>query len=107
VTYTPEGGTIRVSARRERGRAVLAVRDTGPGIAAQHLPHLFEPFYRADAARGGSSGHSGLGLALAAWIAQAHGGHLAVESRVGAGTVFTLSLPLRARLAACPHPTAE
>jgi signal transduction histidine kinase len=105
VTYTPQGGMIRLTARRERGRAVLAVRDTGSGIAARHLPHLFEPFYRGDSARGGGSAHSGLGLALASWIAQAHGGHLAVESRVGVGTVFTLSLPLRARTTAYRQPT--
>jgi signal transduction histidine kinase len=97
VTYTPPGGTIRLTGRPERGRAVLEVRDTGPGIAAPHLPHLFEPFYRVDAARGGGSGHSGLGLALARWIVQAHHGHLSVESHVGVGTVFTLSLPLTAR----------
>jgi signal transduction histidine kinase len=99
ITYTPEGGAIRLSARAARGRAVIAVRDTGPGIEAQHLPHLFEPFYRVDSARGGGSGHAGLGLALASWIARAHGGHLAVESRIGVGTVFTLTLPLRARTA--------
>ncbi|HKC74584.1 MAG TPA: ATP-binding protein [Chloroflexota bacterium] len=99
ITYTPEGGAIRLSARAARGRAVIAVRDTGPGIEAQHLPHLFEPFYRVDCARGGGSGHTGLGLALAAWIALAHGGHLAVESRIGVGTLFTLTLPLRARTA--------
>jgi signal transduction histidine kinase len=99
ITYTPEGGAIRLSARAARGRAVIAVRDTGPGIEAQHLPHLFEPFYRVDSARGGGSGHTGLGLALAAWIALAHGGHLAVESRIGVGTLFTLTLPLRARTA--------
>ena len=97
ITYTPEGGAIRLSARAVRGRAVIAVRDTGPGIEAQHLPHLFEPFYRVDSARGGGSGHAGLGLALASWIARAHGGHLAVESRIGVGTVLTLTLPLRAR----------
>jgi signal transduction histidine kinase len=99
VTYTPEGGTIRLTARPRLRRAVITVRDTGPGIAAQHLPHLFEPFYRTDAARGGSNGHAGLGLALADWIVRAHGGHLSVASRVGVGTVFTLSLPLHA------HPT--
>jgi signal transduction histidine kinase len=99
ITYTPQGGAIRLSARAARGRAVIAVRDTGPGIEAQHLPHLFEPFYRVDAVRGDGSGHAGLGLALAAWIVQAHGGHLAVESRIGVGTVFTLTLPLRARTA--------
>jgi signal transduction histidine kinase len=105
VTYTPEGGTIRLTARCKRGRAVIAVCDTGPGIAAQHLPHLFEPFYRADAARGGSNGHVGLGLALADWIVRAHSGRLSVESRVGVGTVFTLSLPLRARPTPCRQPT--
>lgn len=97
ITYTPRGGTIRLSARHARGHAVIEVRDTGPGIAPQHLPHLFEPFYRVDSARGASAGHSGLGLALASWITQAHGGHLTVESHVGVGTVFTLSLPLAGR----------
>jgi signal transduction histidine kinase len=62
---------------------------------AGYLPHLCEPFYRVDSTRSGGSNHAGLGLALAAWIAQAHGGHLAVESRIGLGSVFTLSLPLR------------
>src|ERR671936_3215603 len=99
ITYTPEGGAIRLSARAARGRAVIAVRDTGPGIEAQHLPHLFDPFYRVDSARGDGSGHTGLGLALASWIARGHGGHLAVESRIRVGTVFTLTLPLRARTA--------
>ena len=97
MTYTPEGGTIRVTGRHDHARAIIAVRDTGPGIAAQHLPHLFELFYRVDAVRGGGSGHSGLGLALAAWLIRAHGGQLSVESRVGVGTVFTLSLPLASR----------
>ncbi len=95
VAYTPEGGSIRLTGRRERGQAALSVRDTGPGVAPRHLPHLFEPFYRADPARGGGTGHVGLGLALAAWIAQAHGGYLSVESREGAGSTFTLSLSLR------------
>jgi signal transduction histidine kinase len=106
ITYTPEGGAIRLSAHAASGRAVLAVRDTGPGIEAQHLPHLCEPFYRVDTARGGGSDHAGLGLALATWIVQAHGGHLAVESRIGAGTVFTLSLPLREPAPLMGEPTA-
>ncbi len=95
VAYTPEGRTIRVVGRHDRGRAVIEVRDSGLGIATEHLPHLFEPFYRADSARGGSGSHVGLGLALASWIARSHGGQLTVESRVGVGSVFTLSLPLR------------
>ena len=94
ISYTPRGGTIHLTARRAHHRAVIAVRDSGPGIAARHLPHLFEPFYRVDGARGGDGSHTGLGLALAAWIARAHDGHLAVESHPGAGSVFMLSLPL-------------
>jgi signal transduction histidine kinase len=93
ITYTPEGGTIRVVGRSEHGRAVVEVRDTGRGIAAEHLAHLFEPFYQADAARS-SSDHVGLGLALASWIVRAYGGHIDVQSQVGVGTVFTVSLPL-------------
>jgi signal transduction histidine kinase len=72
---------------------MLAVRDTGRGIAPEHLSRLFEPFYRVDSARGGESAHTGLGLALAAWIARAHHGQIAVESQVGVGTVFSLTLP--------------
>jgi len=94
VAYTPRGGLIRLSGRREQGRAVLEVRDTGAGIPRHHLAHLFEPFYRVDTARAGGAGHVGLGLALAAWIARAHGGHLWVESKVGRGSAFTLSVPL-------------
>jgi signal transduction histidine kinase len=105
VTYTPAGGTIRVVVRREHGHAVVAVRDTGPGIAPEHLPRLFEPFYRVDEAHAGGTGHAGLGLALVEWIARAHGGRLAVESRVGTGSVFTLTLPLdRPRAGAALHP---
>lgn len=96
IAYTPEGGSIQLTAHRAHHRAVIAVRDSGPGIAARHLPHLFEPFYRVDGARSGDGSHTGLGLALAAWIARAHGGHLAVESHPGAGSIFTLSVPLNA-----------
>jgi signal transduction histidine kinase len=93
IVYTPEGGTIRLVGRSEHGQAVLEVRDSGRGIAAEHLPHLFEPFYQADTARS-SSDHVGLGLALASWIVRAYGGHIGVQSQVGVGTVFTVSLPL-------------
>jgi signal transduction histidine kinase len=93
ITYTPPGGTVRLSARRERHQVEVEVRDSGPGVAAEHLPRLFEPFYRVDGARSGDSTHTGLGLALAAWIVRAHQGRLEVESRPGAGAIFTLSLP--------------
>ena len=94
VTYTPVGGTIHLVGRRGRHHALLVVRDTGPGIAAEHLPHLFEPFYRVDPARGNGAGHVGLGLVRAARVARAHGGRLTIESQVGVGTVATLVLPL-------------
>jgi signal transduction histidine kinase len=92
VTYTPEGGSIRLVGRRERGKAVLEVRDTGPGIAPWQVPRLFEPFYQVNTARS-DSGHVGLGLALAAWIVRAHGGQIDVASQAGLGSVFRLSLP--------------
>lgn len=94
VTYTPEGGAIRVVVHHERGHATVEVRDTGRGIAAKHLPHLFEPFYRVDEARGDGAEHSGLGLALAHWIARAHGGQIHVASEPDVGSVFALTLPL-------------
>lgn len=107
VKYTSGvGGQVTVTIRRvvRDGGAVWAVAqvaDDGPGIAAEHLPFLFNRFYRVDAARVAEGedgqelrGGSGLGLAIAQWAAQAHGGELRVESEVGAGTVFTLWLPL-------------
>lgn len=93
VTYTPHGGMIRVIARAERGHGVVEVRDTGPGIDPQDLPHLFEPFYQADTARSGKD-HVGLGLSLADWIVREHKGSIRVESQPGVGTAFRVTLPL-------------
>jgi signal transduction histidine kinase len=92
--FTPERGTICLAGRREHGQAVLDVRDTGAGIAADDLPHLFEPFFQADKARSNAD-HVGLGLSLASWIVHSHGGRIEATSQVGVGTVFTVSLPLR------------
>jgi heavy metal sensor kinase len=94
LKYTPEGGSVTVSVGREHDDAILRVADTGIGIAAQHLPHLFERFYRVDQARGRSEGGSGLGLALSQWIVQTHGGSIAVTSQLGQGTTLTVRLPL-------------
>jgi two-component system sensor histidine kinase CiaH len=93
VTYTQRGGRVELSARRERNEVHVHVRDSGPGIAPEHLSRLFEPFYRIDDARSGDSTHSGLGLAIASWIVHAHHGRLDVESNAGTGTVFTMKLP--------------
>jgi signal transduction histidine kinase len=95
VRYTAAGGVqVRVAARD--GEALLSVSDTGPGIAAEHLPRLFERFYRTDESHG-SDGGAGLGLAIADWIARAHGGSITVESALGAGSTFVLHLPLAQR----------
>ncbi len=101
VRYTPPGGTVTVCIEEVGNKVVIAVKDTGPGIAPEHLPHLFERFYRVESARDRESGGVGLGLAIAKEIAEAHGGTIRVESEVGKGTVFTVTLPA-ARLD--PHP---
>ncbi len=95
IAYTPEGGEIRLAGRRDRGQAIVEVRDTGPGIPTEDLPHLFEPFYRADKARSNAD-HVGLGLSLASWIVHAHAGQIHASSQSGVGAVFTVSLPLSA-----------
>jgi two-component system, OmpR family, sensor kinase len=87
------GGTVEVTLAPAAGRVIVAVRDHGAGIPAEHLPHLFERFYRVDRARDRATGGAGLGLAIAQQIALVHGGVLRVESTVGAGSVFTVELP--------------
>jgi len=91
IKHTPAGGAVTISAAARGGDAVLSVEDTGEGISAADLPHIFERFYRADPARGGGSGF-GLGLSIAQAIAQAHGSRIAVESSPGAGARFSLVL---------------
>ncbi|MGL4554185.1 MAG: sensor histidine kinase, partial [Gemmataceae bacterium] len=99
VAYNRAGGRVRVSLAREDGEAVLRVEDTGVGIAAEHLPRLFERFYRADPARSG--GGTGLGLAICRAMAEAHGGRVTVTSDPGVGTAFTVRLP--AQVAGMPY----
>jgi signal transduction histidine kinase len=93
LRYTPEGGVITLSAGGlDGGRVQLQVGDTGPGIAPEHLPYVFKRFYRADDSRP-SNGESGLGLAIAKSLVEAHGGTIQVESVVGQGATFTIVLP--------------
>ena len=91
--YTPADGQITLEARREGVEAVVTVRDTGCGIAPEHLPHLGERFYRVDPSRARPDGGAGLGLSICRSIVEAHGGALAFESEVGAGTAVTVTLP--------------
>jgi signal transduction histidine kinase len=91
LKHTPAGGAVTVSTVTEGGGVILTVQDTGEGIPAAALPHIFERFYRADAARGSGSGF-GLGLSIAQAIAHAHGSTIAVSSTSGAGARFSLAL---------------
>jgi two-component system, OmpR family, sensor histidine kinase CiaH len=93
ISFTPEGGTITLSCRREGGNVVIEVEDTGVGISRKHLPHLKEPFYRVRE-NAGDRTHVGLGLALAQSIVDTHGGKLTIHSRPGVGTSARLSFPL-------------
>jgi len=101
VKYTPAGGEISLGLADQGDTVQLVVRDTGIGIAAGDLPHIFDRFWRADPARSRDLERSGtgLGLAITKWIAEAHGGSITVQSRPGRGTIFTVSLPRSTRSA--------
>ncbi|WP_141612307.1 sensor histidine kinase [Litorilinea aerophila] len=92
LRYTPAGGTIELAAYPTAGGVVLQVRDTGSGIDPEDLPYIFERFYRGDKARH-ENGESGLGLAIAKSLVEAHGGTIQVESTPGEGTTFRITLP--------------
>jgi signal transduction histidine kinase len=101
IKHTPSDGRVDVRVRTEGTMAVAEVIDTGSGIAPEHLPRIFDRFYRADQARSREAGGTGLGLAIAKMLVDAHGGELSISSTLGQGTRVTVSLPLadrRARL---------
>jgi signal transduction histidine kinase len=100
VKYTPEGGSMHVTVKKDADKIQLIIEDTGKGIPADHLPHIFDRFYRVPD-RNPEKG-LGLGLSFVAWIVKAHDGTVDVESTVGVGTKFTVSLP-----AAVVHVAAE
>ena len=94
LKYTPDGGTITLSLSQEGDWARFEVTDTGIGISPEHLPHLFDRFYRVDKARSRAGGGTGLGLAIVKGIAEQHGGRVAVTSEPGKGSTFTIWLKL-------------
>jgi two-component system, OmpR family, phosphate regulon sensor histidine kinase PhoR len=93
VRYSPKGAKVRCQARRVRNGIELVVADTGPGIAREHLPRIFERFYRADPSRSREEGGTGLGLAIVKHLVEAHGGSVRAESDLGRGTRMTVLLP--------------
>jgi two-component system phosphate regulon sensor histidine kinase PhoR len=110
VRYTPEGGCIDVQWRwRGDGSAEIAVTDSGPGIAREHLPRLTERFYRVDGSRSRETGGTGLGLSIVKHVVQRHGGEVDIRSEVGKGTTFKLVLPalrVRRRTGASAEPAS-
>jgi signal transduction histidine kinase len=94
LDFTPQGGQVTVTAQPDGQWLSIQVSDTGPGIAPEHLPYVFERFYRADPSRTRATGGAGLGLAIAKQLVEAHGGRMWVESTPGAGATFGFTLPL-------------
>jgi heavy metal sensor kinase len=94
IKYTASGGQIEMRLRAHDDVAETEIRDTGIGISAEHIPHIFERFYQADRSRSGENGGSGLGLAIGRWIVQSHHGDIAVESELSKGTAFRIQFPL-------------
>jgi two-component system phosphate regulon sensor histidine kinase PhoR len=93
VKYSPAARPVQVEARLELGEVLILVRDQGPGIAPEHLPRLFERFYRVDPGRSRKEGGTGLGLAIVKHIAQAHDGYVTLQSAPGKGSTFFIHLP--------------
>jgi signal transduction histidine kinase len=94
VAHTPPGGTVTVSADARGGLVELLVRDSGTGIDAEHLPFVFERFYRTDPSRARATGGAGLGLAIVKQLVESHGGHVRAESEPGKGSTFVVSWPV-------------
>jgi len=93
LRYTPSGESVMVRMKQDAMRVTIEVEDTGPGIARDHLPRLFERFYRVDKSRSREFGGAGLGLSIVQTLVRAHGGEINVSSELGQGTTFTVTLP--------------
>jgi two-component system sensor histidine kinase BaeS len=95
IRFTPAGGTVLVAVRRVGDGYNLTVTDNGAGIAKEHLPYLFDRFYRAEHSRSRTTGGSGLGLAITKHLVEAHRGTIKATSRLGHGSTFTIYLPAK------------
>lgn len=93
IKYTQAGGLVELTAEARGANALFCVRDTGPGIPPEHLPRIFERFYRVDPSRSRQQGGTGLGLSIVKHLVQLHGGEIRVESELGKGSAFRFSLP--------------
>jgi len=107
VRYSQPGGSVSLRVAREGGLVLFTVHDAGIGIAPEHQPRIFDRFYRVDRTRGTTSRGSGLGLALAKWIAEKHGTTVSVESVVGKGSSFTFALSSVVGASTSPSVAAE
>lgn len=107
LAYTGKGGQVTLQVETRGAEALIGIRDTGIGITAEHLPHIFERFYRVETARSRKTGGSGLGLAICQWIVSLHGGSISVQSQEGQGSLFTISLPLAKGSPTVPLSPAE
>jgi two-component system OmpR family sensor kinase len=104
LEHTPADASIRVAVHDEADALVLSVADTGEGIPPEHLNRVFDRFYRIDSSRSRFGGGFGLGLSIAKWIVESHGGNIGVMSEVGKGTTFIARLPRQFRPAAVSAP---
>ena len=93
IKFTSAGGSITIASRRNDNSVTIEITDTGVGISRRDLPHVFERFYKADRARSG--GGTGMGLAIAKHVIEAHGGSIRVQSKEGRGSTFSFDLPLK------------
>jgi signal transduction histidine kinase len=93
IRYTPKGGSVTAALEVRDTGVEIRISDTGTGISAEAAPHVFERFYRGDKARSRQDGGFGLGLAIVKWIAESHKGGVALESKPGVGSTFTVTLP--------------
>jgi signal transduction histidine kinase len=93
LKYTPAKAQVQVSAESEADAVRITIHNSGDGIAPEHIPHLFERFYRVDEARSGQTGGNGLGLAIAQEIVRLHEGEIRVQSEIGKGVTVSVRLP--------------